>query len=611
MPLVRRAEIFHCDPHAERTIGAVPKAILLALVATSLYAQAPLPPAVPWSGKSRELIAKPDDRWITVAENTNFAATPSYLQTVAYLRQLALAAPELRMVSLGRSPEGRDIWMVVACRDKLFTPETLHRSSRPTLLVQAGIHAGEIDGKDAGLMLLREITMGRWKGLLDRANLLFVPILNVDGHERASKFNRINQRGPEIIGWRTTARNLNINRDYAKLDAPETRAIVAAIDQWKPDLYIDTHVTDGSDYQYDITFGWNDSSGYSPRSARWIRTTLAPAINSALRGMGHIPGPLISDDLAQGLTLYNVPPRFSNGYGDVRHTPSILVETHSLKPYDQRVLGTLVLLQTALQTIGEDPSIKRAAMSDSESRVDPVPLAWKVPKASAEPEMLDMLLIDSRTEPSSISGTNKVTYLGKPITVRRAVYRQSEVAVSVPRAKAYWIPAAWSEIADRLKLHGLAVERISDPREVEVDMYRLSAPKYDTESFEGHVRVAATTTTEHRTERFVPGSFRVSTDQPLGDLVTTLLEPASEDSFLQWGFFDPIFQRTEYVENYVVEKLAEEMMAADPALKAEFEKRLASDEAFRSSPDQRLDFFYSRSKYSDSRWRLYPIARER
>jgi hypothetical protein len=589
----------------------VSKAVLFALVATTLFAQAPLPPSIPWSGKSQMLIAKSDDKWITVAENTGFKATPTYIQTVAYLRQLAIAAPELRMISIGRSPEGRDIWMVVASHDRLFTPETLHRSPRPTVLVQAGIHAGEIDGKDAGLMLLREITLGRWRNLLDRANLLFIPILNVDGHERASAFNRINQRGPDISGWRTNAHNLNLNRDYAKLDTAEVRAVVGVLDQWKPDLYIDTHVTDGSDYQYDVTFGWNDT-GYSGHTTRWIRTTLAPQLNSALRNMGHIPGPLIPDDLAQGLTLANLSARFSNGYGDVRHIPSILLETHSLKPYEQRVLGTLVFLQAALQTAGEEGlALKRSVMSDSESRIDPVPLAWRVPKTTAAgPELMDMLLIDSRTTPSTVSGTNRIEYLGKPITVRRAVYRQTEVATSVKRAKAYWIPAAWSDIAERLRMHGIAMERISDSREVDVDMYRLNDPKFEAVPFEGHDRVTARPVIEHRKERFLPGSFRIPTDQPLGDLVTVLLEPAAEDSLLQWGFFQPIFQRTEYVENYVVEAMAEQMLAADPALKAEFEKRLATDEAFRSSPDQRLDFFYSRTPYADSRWRLYPIARE-
>ncbi len=592
---------------------AMGKNLLLALVTTSLFAQAPLPPAIPWNGKSRELIAKADNKWITVAEKTAFRATPTYEQTVAYLRQLSLAAPELRMISLGRSAEGRDIWMVVASRDRLFTPETLQRSARPTLLVQAGIHAGEIDGKDAGLMFLRELTVGgRWRTLLDRANFLFVPILNVDGHERTSTHNRVNQRGPEVTGWRTNARNLNLNRDYTKLDTIEVRAIVAALDQWKPDLYIDTHVTDGADYQYDVTFGWNESTGYSPQAVRWMRMTLAPQLNSSLRAMGHIPGPLIPDDLTQGLTIANLPPRFSNGYGDVRHIPSLLVETHSLKPYEQRVLGTLVLMQSALQTLGQEGlALKRAAMRDSELRVNPVPLAWRAAKeGGGTPEMIDLLLIESRTIPSTISGTNKTEYLGKPVTVRRAVYHQSEVALSVPRARAYWIPPAWSDIADRLKIHGIAVERISDAREVDVDMYRLRDPKFDPAPFEAHVRVAATPQIEHRKERFPLGSYRVSTDQPLGELVTVLLEPASPDSFLQWGFFHPIFQRTEYVEDYIVEALAEQMLASDSALKAEFDKRLATDEAFRASPEQRLDFFYSRTPYADPRWRLYPIARE-
>jgi hypothetical protein len=586
---------------------------MLALIALSLLAEVPLPPAIRWNGKSRELIAKPDNRWITIAEKTGFHATPTYEQTIIWLKQLASAAPELRMVSLGRSPEGRDIWMVVASRDRLFTPETLQRSGRPTLFVQAGIHAGEIDGKDAGLMFLRELTVGgRWRALLDRANFLFVPIVNVDGHERTSLYGRINQRGPDVTGWRTNARNLNLNRDYTKLDTLEIRAIVAALDQWKPDLYIDTHVSDGADYQYDITFGSNETTSYSPRGVRWLRTTLEPQLNAALRAMGHIPGPLIPDDLSQGLTVANLPPRFSSGYGDVRHIPTLLVETHSLKPYDQRVLGTLVLLQAALEIVGQDGmALKRGVMSDGEGRVNPVPLAWRVPKPSgAAPEMIDLLLIESRTTPSTISGTNKVEYLGKPITARRAVYRESEVAASVPRANAYWIPPAWSDVVDRIKMHGIAVERISDAREVDVDMYRLRDPKFDPEPFEGHVRVAATPAIEHRKERFPAGSFRIATDQPLGDLLTVLLEPASTDSFLQWGFFDSIFQRTEYAENYVTEAMAEQMLSSDPALRTEFEQRLATDEAFRASPEQRLDFFYSRSPYFDSRWRLYPIARE-
>src|SRR5947207_8698265 len=181
----------------------ISQCILLLLLASSLAAQieAPLPPAMAWHGKSYDLVVKADDPWITPAEKSNFRTTPNYEETVAYLRRLTAAAPQLRMVSIGKSPEGRDIWMVVASKEQLFMPDALHRSGKPTLLAQGGIHAGEIDGKDAGLMLLRDLRPGgRLAGVLDRVNLLFIPILNVDGHERASRFGRINQRGPEVMG---------------------------------------------------------------------------------------------------------------------------------------------------------------------------------------------------------------------------------------------------------------------------------------------------------------------------------------------------------------------------------------------------------------------------
>ena len=589
-------------------------AVAVVLAATTVAAQ-PLPPAIPWSGRSRQLIAKSDNPWITPAEKSNFQSTPSYEETVAYLRRLTSANPDLRMVSIGKSAEGRDIWMIIASREQFFTPEALQRSGKPILLAQAGIHAGEIDGKDAGLMLLRNmISGGRSRDLLDRANFLFIPILNVDGHERVSRFNRMNQRGPDIVGWRTNARNLNLNRDYTKLDADETRAIVATLDHWRPDLYLDIHVTDGADYQYDITFGW-DEYGYSPSIVRWLNSTLRPSFLRDLQSMGHIPGPLIfpigGDDLSKGILVAESLPRFSNGYGDARHIASVLVENHSLKPYEQRVLGTLVMLQTALEVLGRaGMELRQATMADSELHPDPLPLGWKAPDV-ATGETMQFLGVQSRSTQSPISGTMRTQWLGVPVTMRVPVVRESQIAKSVPRAKAYWIPAAWSDIAARLRMHGIQMDRIAVARDVDVEMYRLHDPKLAPEPFEGHVPVIAATTIEHRKERYAAGSYRVPTNQPLGDLVAVLLEPSSEDSFFQWGLFDEVLQRTEYFENYVMEPLAEEMLEDDPQVAADFQHRLDTDAAFRASPEQRLFFFYQRSPYFDQRWLLYPVGRER
>ena len=179
-----------------------------------------LPPALKWHGKSQSLIAAKNDPWITPAEQSDFVRTPRYDETMQWLRKLAEAAPELEMITLGKSPEGRDIWMVAASKEQAFTPAQMRATGKPIFLAQGGIHAGEIDGKDAGMMLLRDMTVaGKKRDLLEKANFLFVPIFNVDGHERFSAFSRINQRGPAEAGWRTNARNLNLNRDYAKIDS--------------------------------------------------------------------------------------------------------------------------------------------------------------------------------------------------------------------------------------------------------------------------------------------------------------------------------------------------------------------------------------------------------
>src|SRR5688572_16896591 len=270
---------------------------MLTALLLSAALTAPLPPAIPWNGASRSLMVPATDPWVTPSERDQLRTTPRYDETIAYLKRLVAAAPQLKMISLGKSDEGRDVWMVIASKERAFTTEALRRSGKPTVLAQGGIHAGEIEGKDAGLMLLRDMTVrGTKRELLDGANFLFVPIFNVDGHERFSAFTRINQRGPEEGGWRTNARNLNLNRDYMKADTSEMRAMIRAIDTWKPDLYIDLHVTDGADYQYDVTYGWNGPAGFSPAIANWLDRSLRPAVDRGLAEMGHIPGPLIFTD---------------------------------------------------------------------------------------------------------------------------------------------------------------------------------------------------------------------------------------------------------------------------------------------------------------------------
>ena len=319
------------------------------------------------------------------------------------------------------------------------------------LLVQAGIHSGEIDGKDAGMMLLRDLTVrGTLRERLARASLLFIPVLNVDGHERRSAWGRINQRGPVETGWRTNARNQNLNRDYAKLDTPEVQALVGAVERWRPDLYVDVHVTDGVDWQYDVTWGANGASSWSPAIGRWLAERLGPPVTAALERAGHVPGPLVfpddDRDLGRGVTSWTADVRYSNGWGDARHLPTILVENHSLKPFDRRVLGTHVFLDAVLDVLGRHAAeLRHAVAEDRARRPHELPLAWKVPTDVAA-ERRPLLAIEQRAVPSAISGGVAVQWTGEPVTLEVPRSETSAPAATATRPRAYWIPPVWPEV---------------------------------------------------------------------------------------------------------------------------------------------------------------------
>ncbi|PXA88757.1 carboxypeptidase, partial [Nostoc sp. 3335mG] len=351
-----------------------------ALLATTATAQtpleAPLPPIRAWHGASEKLVAKPTDPWITPAEASGFVSTPSYAETRAWIDRLVAATPLLTIETFGKSPQGRDLYAVRA--HKGGTP-------KPVVLVQAGIHSGEIDGKDAGLMLLRDIALRGKEGLLDKVDLVFVPIYNVDGHERSGPFNRPNQRGPKDMGWRTTAQNLNLNRDYLKADAPETQAMIGLIRRLDPILYLDLHVTDGIDHRYDVTYAFSGWRGYYARSAaigRFLDQRLRPAMDAALQRNGHTPGYYVSalDNRApeKGMSQDVDTPRFSTGYGDIAHIPTVLLETHSLKPYRQRVLGTYVFVEESLRIAADRAAELRSAINaDRADRPKTATMTWK------------------------------------------------------------------------------------------------------------------------------------------------------------------------------------------------------------------------------------------
>src|SRR6187401_380802 len=612
---------------------------VLALFALSISsAQSILPPAMEWKGKSEALIVSSNDPWITPAEKAGFVTTPDYKETIAWFKKLADASPLLTMISIGKSVEGRDIFMIIASADRNVSSGSLKRSGKPLLLVQAGIHSGEIDGKDAGMMLLRDIAFGNKNSLIDKVNFLFIPILSVDAHEHSSAYNRPNQRGPQKQGWRTNAQNLNLNRDYAKLDTKEVRSVIKVINEYDPVLYMDIHVTDGADYQYDITYGGIGKQGYSHGIRDWLEHTHKTFVDKDLTANGHIPGPLMNAfndrDFSQGNLVTFGGPRFSDSYGDLRHLAAILVENHSLKPYKQRVLGTYILLESTLKLLAASgQTLKEITRKDKAERIAKIPTEWKIPQVQNEvsfdsraakkevdanagvADSMHLLGIAAVIRKSPVTNSDYVEWLGQPETKTVPDYKSTQGIDFITRPKGYWVPASSIDVIERLKIHGIKMEILKEPREVTVEMYRITTHIFQDDNhvlqpFEGHMQVTGTTSSETRKQLFASGAVYISTDQPLGDLAMLLLEPASKDSYFSWGFFHSIFQRTEYIEAYIMEPMAKKMLEESPALQKEFEEKKAADKAFANDQNAILTWFYSKTKFYDDHYLLYPVARE-
>jgi hypothetical protein len=362
-----------------------------------------------------------------------------------------------------------------------------------------------------------------------------------------------------------------------------------------------------------MTWDFASSAQYSPSIARWFENNLEPILAHDLERMGHRTARylnLVDDaDPTKGLRGGALLPRFSTGYSDIRHLPGLLVETHSLKPYAQRVTGTYVLLESALKAVGQDSAeLRRATANDRAEKESEFITSWGT--SDQQPPPIQFLGVGYKRTESPISGSSRIEWLGNPITMEIPGPPSVVARAKVLKPAAYWVPRQWNDVIDRLRAHGIPMETIQEPKELAVEMYRLHEPKISKEPFEGHVNVISTPVAERRVEKFLAGSVRVPVSAPFGDLVCALLEPSSEDSFFSWGFFLEIIQATEYVEGYVMEPMAERMLGEDPVLAREFEDKLKSDDYFRNSPKERLQWFYKRTPFYDDRAGLYPVARE-
>jgi hypothetical protein len=574
------------------------------------------------------LAAPPD--LLTTAEKTGFARTGRHAEAQALCAAYARAFPRrARCLTFGETPEGRPMVALAASADGVLDPAAARARRRPVVLFQGAIHAGEQDGKDAGFIALRRHLASKDGGPLGRVTALFVPILNVDGHERFGPGQRPNQRGPEEGGWRTTARNLNLNRDYTKADAPETRALLALLAGWDPVVYADLHVTDGAKFEHDVAVMVEPRHGFDP-GLRPAGAALSDALLERLGATGHLPldfYPSFADerDPASGFERGVAPPRFSQSYWAARNRLGVLYEAHSWRPYRHRVRACADFLDALLDLA----AVRGSAWREAEDRAD-----REGPSLAGREVVLDWQRGDQvgriafrgyayERPISAITGTPVPRYdESRPLLLDLPIAEEPRPRVKARLPAGGWIvPASHAALLeDRLRLHGIRFERLPATRpQVAVEAWRAETVEFGAEPADGRQRLTATGRWLPAAREVRKGSLWVPAAQARALLAAHLLEPEGPDSFLAWGEFNAHFVRVEWIEPYLLEDFARDLMARDPAVRAAFEAAFPPGSATpagapaREEPDHgkdpRLEWFARRHPAWDAAWRLYPVLR--
>ncbi len=560
--------------------------------------------------------------WKTHYEQTGGLETPGYTETMDFFTRLDGASSIAKMIQFGVSPEGRELQLFIISKDKFFTAEQVRASGKPIVLIQCCIHPGESEGKDAAMMLARDLLIDKkYPEILEGLIVTIIPIFNVDGHERFGPYNRINQNGPKEMGWRVTSTRLNLNRDYVKADAPEMRDWLTMFNQWKPHLFIDCHTTDGQDFQYVLTYKIDTHEDYGGAVSAWAKNDFLPAIIPACENKGHIIGPFagLGDENhpEKGLMGGVWRPMLSNPYITIRNRAGLLIETHSLKPYPPRVRATYDFILVGLQEIASHPDKLMQAVKAEDQRAsqfgkhyDPdqkYTLAYRT-----RTDIGDSLIYRGfRFEPKKgeISGIEYPSYTKEKWDVPSILFEEVEPAIVISPPLGYLIPQQWSGVIEVVQLHGVKIYRLVEDLKGEFEGYRFSDVKFRSFPYEGRQLVTYKTNPVKENRTFKAGTVYVPLNCPESKIIMQMLEPQAPDALIGWGFFNTVFEMREYFEPYIMESMAQQMIKKNPKLLKEFNAKLKSDSAFAANPYQQLMFFYERSPYWDEEKNLYPIAR--
>ena len=522
-----------------------------------------------------------------------------------------------KLITYGQTDVGKPLHLFVISKSRIFDPAILRQKGYRIVMVNNGIHPGEPCGIDASLKMARDIldnVDGMWE-LMDSTVLCIIPVYNIGGSLNRSPFNRANQNGPAEQGFRANAKNLDLNRDFTPMNSRNARSFAQIFHRWKPHLLIDTHTTNGADYQYVMTLIPSHPQELPPMLGELMEKELEPLLYQKMIESGYEMIPYVSPmgSLPEsGLQQYVNSPRYTTGYGRLFNTIVLMTEAHMFKPFADRVLATYEFIKASLnftKLYGHDLKIRKDEADVFISKKTDFVLHWELDSSNVETikfKGYEAEYLDSR-----ITGGKRLWYnREKPFVKDIPYYRHYNPTLIVTKPKFYIIPQAWRDVVYRLAINDVCLERINKDTLMEVDAYYIVDYKTYPRPYNGsYLHYEIDVRIDKQPIQFYRGDYIVPTDQPANEYIVQMLEPQAYDSFFAWNFFDPILQRKEYFSPYVFEDYAGMMLANDALLREEFETKRRNDKEFASNSYAQLNFLYQRSPYFEKSFMRYPVYR--
>lgn len=549
----------------------------------------------------------------TPFEKGNGNTTSTYEEALEFYMQLARKYPDINIQTLGPTDSGKPLHLVTFNPEGNFNFQRLGED-KVVVLILNGIHPGEPDGIDASMMLMRDLATGKIK-LAKQVIPAVIPVYNIGGALNRNSFSRSNQNGPESYGFRGNARNFDLNRDFIKMDTENAASFAEIFHLTHPDFFVDTHVSNGADYQYTLTHLFTQQDKLGGELGTFQDSTLRPAIERNLKQKNWEITPYVNvfnRSPETGFEQFLDSPRYSTGYASLWNIPGLMIETHMLKPYQNRVNGTYALLVSILETVEKQHKTLKELRANAFDRYIPgayYPLSWKTD--TTQFRSLEFKGFEADTPLSRVTGLPGLKYDQNRPYIRQISYFDTFISAdSVRIPKGYWLPKAWTPIRERLDVNRIKYQVLDKDSTVTVTSYRIK--NYDTyrSPYEGHyphfnTRVAADTLikTFHQGDLFIP------TEQLGVRYILETFEPEAVDSFFNWNFFDTMLQRKEGFSPYVFDTVAQGLLELDSLLLKRFLKEKELNPELASNPFAQLDWVYRNSPYYEENHLLYPVYR--